>query len=1160
MTKPVETDPARPDAPAPIVLVPKPPRPAPAKSHTGRRWLIAGSLVLVLIAAAGATWWYTGSGGTVRYTTAAVTRGNVTRAVTATGTVNPVLTIIVGHLRVRASMQDVTCDYNTEVKKGQVCAKIDPRPYQSVVNQNKANLDVAKAQLEKDKATLTYAKQIYDRNVRLAATNAISKDALDNAKSALDQARAQVGVDQATIEQRQAQLEAAQINLGYTNIVSPVDGTVVSRNVTIGQTVAASFQTPTLFLIATDLTKMQVDTNVSESDIGGIKDGDKALFTVDAFPNRTFQGTVSQVRQSPQNVQNVVTYDVVVQRRQSRPRAQARHDRGQPHRHRRARQRAARAEPGAALFAGGARRRARRRGITAQPGASETRPGQVYVLRDGKPVAVPVTAGLDDDSFTEIVKGDLKPGERVITTEQRNGQRQQPVSLGAAPAASRAAGPIMAEPIIKLEHVTRTYHVGDVDVHALNDVSLAIEAGEFVAIMGHSGSGKSTLMAILGCLDRPSSGRYFFEGTDVAGLEEPERAQLRSERLGFVFQSFNLLARTSALENVALPLFYTASGPASAVSRTERAREALELLGLGDRERNTPGQLSGGQQQRVAIARALINSPGLLLADEPTGNLDTRTSHEIMETLTKLNREQGVTIVVVTHEADIAAYADRVLTMRDGQVISDKRNPKPAKTAPGVRAAGESVALPHAKAATAPRRNAAWAFGLMIMAAAVQAIRRNMMRSALTMLGVFIGVAALIAMVAVGQGANEAVRKQIERLGTNLVVVLPGAHRMGGMRGGSGSASTLTVTDAQAILHESPVVSEVSYLIRQGGQVQAGNQNWSTQIQGVSPNYPPMTNWRVDGRPRDHAGRRRVRRAGRRYRRDSVAQAVRRIANPDRRADPGEGRADAGDRHSGIEGTDTLGAGSGRLRDDPVHHRGAESSRGGLAQPDADAAQLDLSEPAQPLRPDAASRRLRQPDFRAGQQPGGRAARHHPGDRNPQTAPPHQARRRGRFFGAQSQPDRRDRGKLEPHHGAAARRRRLDLAGGGRHRHHEHPAGVGDRAHARDRPAHGDRRAAPARAAAVPRRGGVPQRDRRRRRHHHGRRLLCDHRHGGGLVDADLGHGHCRRLPVLRRGRHLLRLLPGAQSGAPRSDRGAALRVSGLTIPAACAARRRRGG
>ncbi len=403
----------------------------------------------------------------------------------------------------------------------------------------------------------------------------------------------------------------------------------------------------------------------------------------------------------------------------------------------------------------------------------------------------------------------------------------------------------MAQPIITLEHITRTYHVGDdVDVHALRDVSLKIEAGEFVAIMGASGSGKSTLMAIIGCLDRPSSGRYFFEGVDVAGLSEPDRARLRGERLGFVFQSFNLLARTSALENVALPLFYAASGPASASSRTGRARSVLGLLGLGDRERNTPGQLSGGQQQRVAIARALINSPGLLLADEPTGNLDTRTSHEIMETLTKLNREQGVTIVVVTHEADIAAYADRVLTMRDGEVVSDTRNAKPATSAKQAEAV--SFLRPPRAAAALARSHSFWAFALMIMAAAVQALRRNMMRSALTMLGVFIGVAALIAMVAVGQGANDAVRKQIERLGTNLVVVLPGARTSGGMRAGSGSASTLTTSDALAIRRESVAVSEVSYLIRQSGQVESGNQNWATSIQGISSNYPPMTNWRID--------------------------------------------------------------------------------------------------------------------------------------------------------------------------------------------------------------------------------------------------------------------------------------------------------------------------
>ncbi len=406
-------------------------------------------------------------------------------------------------------------------------------------------------------------------------------------------------------------------------------------------------------------------------------------------------------------------------------------------------------------------------------------------------------------------------------------------------------------PIIKLEHVMRTYHVGDVDVHALRDVSLTIETGEFVAIMGSSGSGKSTLMAVVGCLDRPSSGRYFFDGVDVAGLEEPERARLRSERLGFVFQSFNLLSRTSALENVALPLFYATSGPANAASRVERARASLKLLGLSDRERNTPGQLSGGQQQRVAIARALINTPGLLLADEPTGNLDTRTSHEIMETLTRLNREQGVTIIVVTHESDIAAYTDRTLTMRDGQIVSDVRNPAPVKVAPTLEAAapGEPLSLAQPSRplpAVARKAGTVWGFALMIMAAAMQAIWRNMMRSALTMLGVFIGVAALIAMVAVGQGANDAVRKQIERLGTNLVVVLPGARTAGGMRAGSGSASTLTTSDAQAIRRESTAVSAVSYLIRQNGQVQAGNQNWATNIQGISPNYPPMTNWRVD--------------------------------------------------------------------------------------------------------------------------------------------------------------------------------------------------------------------------------------------------------------------------------------------------------------------------
>ena len=408
----------------------------------------------------------------------------------------------------------------------------------------------------------------------------------------------------------------------------------------------------------------------------------------------------------------------------------------------------------------------------------------------------------------------------------------------------------MPEPVIKIDNVTRTYHVGDIDVLALRGVSLTVQRGEFVAIMGSSGSGKSTLMSILGCLDRPTSGHYYFEGIDVATLGESELARIRSERLGFVFQSFNLLTRTSAIENVALPLFYAVSAPSDRKTRFDRARQALKLLGLGDRERNTPGQLSGGQQQRVAIARALINAPSLLLADEPTGNLDTRTSYEIMNTLVSLNRQQGVTIVVVTHEPDIAAFADRIVTMRDGDIISDqptpRRAPQPQTAAALSRSADMALFQPHQEPSlTATRSSAFLAFGGMIMALAMQAIARNKMRSALTMLGVFIGVAALIAMVAIGQGANEAVRKQIESLGTNLLVILPGATTTSGVRSGSGSASTLTVTDARAIGREASSVEKVSYLIRQLGQAQYASQNWTTNIQGVSPNYPPITNWQV---------------------------------------------------------------------------------------------------------------------------------------------------------------------------------------------------------------------------------------------------------------------------------------------------------------------------
>ncbi|MGA8870405.1 MAG: ABC transporter ATP-binding protein [Candidatus Acidiferrales bacterium] len=223
-------------------------------------------------------------------------------------------------------------------------------------------------------------------------------------------------------------------------------------------------------------------------------------------------------------------------------------------------------------------------------------------------------------------------------------------------------------PTIRLENIVKTYDLGEVQVHALRGVSLEIYPGEFVAVMGASGSGKSTLMNIIGCLDKATRGRYFLDGKDVSGLTKRELAKIRSQKIGFVFQQFNLLSRTSALENVELPTIY-AGVPIG--ERERRAREALQRVGLAEREGHFPSQLSGGQQQRVAIARALVNNPALLLADEPTGNLDSRTSVEIMDILQKLNDEHGLTVVIVTHEQDIAQYAKRALEFRDGKMKKD---------------------------------------------------------------------------------------------------------------------------------------------------------------------------------------------------------------------------------------------------------------------------------------------------------------------------------------------------------------------------------------------------------------------------------------------------------------------------------------------------------
>ena len=251
----------------------------------------------------------------------------------------------------------------------------------------------------------------------------------------------------------------------------------------------------------------------------------------------------------------------------------------------------------------------------------------------------------------------------------------------------------MSEPLLRVVDLKRSYTLGDVVVHALRGLSLDIAQGSFFAVVGASGSGKSTLMNILGLLDRPTAGQYFLAGEDVSGFDRDRRAELRNKRIGFVFQNFSLLPRTTALENVELPLLYNGRGHRPA-ERHAKAMSLLQAVGLGDRAHHTPNQLSGGQQQRVAIARSLVNDPELILADEPTGNLDSRTSIEIMEILQRLNRDRGITVLLITHEHDIAEYATRVVTVRDGRILTDE--PVPANRRRD--AAAELAALPPVEA------------------------------------------------------------------------------------------------------------------------------------------------------------------------------------------------------------------------------------------------------------------------------------------------------------------------------------------------------------------------------------------------------------------------------------------------------------------------------
>jgi len=387
--------------------------------------------------------------------------------------------------------------------------------------------------------------------------------------------------------------------------------------------------------------------------------------------------------------------------------------------------------------------------------------------------------------------------------------------------------------VIELKNINKTYKIGKIGVQALRNVSLKLIPGEFVAIMGPSGSGKSTLLHLLGFLDKPDSGSYYLGEKEVSNLTDDESAILRNRLAGFVFQQFHLLPRMTALENAELPLIY-----AGKRHLKEKALQQIEAVGLTQRASHQPNELSGGERQRVAIARSLVNEPLIIFADEPTGNLDTKSGQEIMSILQKLN-EQGKTIVMVTHEKEIAQYAKRIICMRDGKIISDDpvQNKSLETTATLMTQTSNETAEDILSGSHSTVRKAEF---LDHIRQAVHAIVSHKMRSVLSILGILIGVAAVIAMLALGQGAKESISQRLASLGSNLLVIRPGSRRThGGVALEVGAITRFTLKDAEAIT-KLPMLEKVSPTIRGRAQLVYGNKNWNTQVSGTGVDYASM--------------------------------------------------------------------------------------------------------------------------------------------------------------------------------------------------------------------------------------------------------------------------------------------------------------------------------